>query len=191
MKNEATENSVCTEIRGADALARVLKKHPSENSPWTTRRRSISAAYAGSLEKIITVTRQKLFPELDAQVGPELTQQLSVSVFPGLACEAGTVRDHECATLAAQKHGGRFKLNDNQSAKTSSSAVKVSKLSLETSRATIAVLHAVRGGDLSDSELALIEHQLAETIEALRRLRQMACALNVACRPAGKVRASQ
>ncbi|MDR2297853.1 MAG: helix-turn-helix domain-containing protein [Comamonas sp.] len=190
MKNEATENSACTEIRGADALARVLKKHPAENSPWTTRRRSISAAYAGSLEKIITVTRQKLFPELYAQVGPEL-QWPSVSAFPGLACEAGTAQDHEYAAPGAQKHGGSLKLSDNQSAKTSSSAVKVSKLSLETSRATIAVIHAVRDGDLSDSERALIERQFVETVEALRRLRQMARAFNVANRSVGKVRASQ
>ena len=60
---------------------------------------------------------------------------------------------------------------------------KVSKLVLETSHITSAVIEAMQDGVISGNELAQIEREIAEAEEVLRKLRQAARAVNAAGKP--------
>lgn len=103
-----------------------------------------------------------------------------------LTCEAGTAHCHEYAALVAQECGGRFELADDQAADAPSPVAKVSKLVVETSHVTMAVIEAMQDGVISDNELAQIEREIAETEEVLRKLRQAARAVNAAGKPASE-----
>lgn len=63
---------------------------------------------------------------------------------------------------------------------------KVSKLVLETSHVTSAVIDAMQDGVISDNELWVIEKEAAEAQEVLRRLVQAARAVNAAGKPEGE-----
>lgn len=106
-----------------------------------------------------------------------------------LACEAGTPHCHEYAALVAQECGGRFELAADHGAEAPSPVAKVSKLVVETSHVTMAVIEAMQDGVISDNEMAQIEREIAETEEVLRKLRQAARAVNAADKPGSRVQA--
>lgn len=68
--------------------------------------------------------------------------------------------------------GGRFERVTEPSAEVPSPVVKVSKLVVETSHITSAVIEAMQDGVITDNELALIEREVAEAEEVLLKLRE-------------------
>ena len=107
-----------------------------------------------------------------------------------IACEAGAPHCHDYAAMVAQECGGRFDLLAEPSSEFASPVAKVSKLVLETSHITSAVIEAMQDGVISDNELAQIEREIAEAEEVLRKLRQAARAVNDAGKPAAERRHS-
>lgn len=101
-----------------------------------------------------------------------------------MACEAGTPHCHDYAAYVAHECGGRFELLQEPDAGAASPVAKVSKLVVETSHITSAVIEAMQDGVISDNELAVIEREVAEAEEVLRKLRQAARAVNAAGKPA-------
>lgn len=100
-----------------------------------------------------------------------------------MACEAGQAHCHDYAAMVAQECGGRFEVDACQPTETASPVAKVSKLVLETSHVTSAVIEAMQDGVITDNELAQIEREIAEAEDVLRRLRQAARAVNAAGKP--------
>lgn len=101
----------------------------------------------------------------------------------GLLREAGMPHCYDYAAYVAAEAGGRFDLVDVCRAAVASPVDKVSKLVLETSHITSAVIDAMQDGVISDNELAQIEREIAEAEEVLRKLRQAARAVNAAGKP--------
>lgn len=100
-----------------------------------------------------------------------------------MACEAGTPHCHDYAAYVAHECGGRFELLQDSAAGAVGPVAKVSKLVLETSHITSAVIEAMQDGVISDNELAIIEREIAEAEEVLRKLRRAARAVNAAGKP--------
>ncbi|UUE94283.1 phage regulatory CII family protein [Comamonas thiooxydans] len=100
-----------------------------------------------------------------------------------IACEEGRPHCYDYASVVAQECGGRFELVTGPMADAPSPVAKVSKLVLETSHVTTAVIDAMQDGVISDNELAQIEREIAEAEEVLRKLRQAARAVNAAGKP--------
>ena len=75
MKHEIQAKRASHEIGGPTALARALKKSPSEVSQWISGARPIPVACAATLERLTTVTRMELFPDDWHVIWPELVQQ--------------------------------------------------------------------------------------------------------------------
>ncbi len=103
-----------------------------------------------------------------------------------IACEEGRPHCYDYAEMVAQECGGRFELVTDGSAETPSPVAKVSRLVLETSHVTSAVIDAMQDGVISDNELRVIEKEVAEAQEVLRKLLQAARAVNAAGKPAGE-----
>ena len=108
-----------------------------------------------------------------------------------LASEAGTPHCYDYAALVAQECGGRFELVTESVPEAASPVAKVSKLVVETSHVTTAVIEAMQDGVISDNELALIEREVSEAEEVLRKLRQAARAVNAAGKPVGVARSER
>ena len=106
-----------------------------------------------------------------------------------IACEEGRPHCYDYAAMVAQECGGRFELVTEPAGEVASPVAKVSKLVLETSHVTSAVIEAMQDGVITDNELAQIEREIAEAEEVLRKLRQAARAVNEAGKPAGERRA--
>ena len=100
-----------------------------------------------------------------------------------MCCEAGTPHCYDYAAYVAQECGGRFEVVTVAGAEVASPVAKVSKLVVETSHVTSAVIEAMQDGVISDNELAQIEREIAEAEEVLRKLRQAARAVNEAGKP--------
>jgi len=104
-------------------------------------------------------------------------------IIARIACEEGRPHCYDYASVVAQECGGRFELVTGPMADAPSPVAKVSKLVLETSHVTTAVIDAMQDGVISDNELAQIEREIAEAEEVLRKLRQAARAVNAAGKP--------
>ncbi|GAO73355.1 phage regulatory CII family protein [Comamonas sp. E6] len=103
-----------------------------------------------------------------------------------IACEEGRPHCYDYAAMVAQECGGRFELVTDAPSETPSPVAKVSKLVVETSHVTSAVIDAMQDGVISDNELRVIEKEVAEAQEVLRKLLQAARAVNAAGKPAGE-----
>jgi hypothetical protein len=101
----------------------------------------------------------------------------------GLLRDAGMPHCYDYAAYVAGEAGGRFDLLEGCRVVVASPVDKVSKLVLETSHITSAVIEAMQDGVISDNELAQIEREIAEAEEVLRKLRQAARAVNAAGKP--------
>ncbi|MFC4924992.1 phage regulatory CII family protein [Delftia deserti] len=97
--------------------------------------------------------------------------------------EAGMPHCYDYAAYVAHECGGRFEVLQEPVAGAASPMTKISKLVLETSHVTGAVIAAMQDGVISDNELAQIEREIAEAEEVLRKLRQAARAVNAAGKP--------
>lgn len=97
--------------------------------------------------------------------------------------DAGMPHCYDYAAYVAGESGGRFDLLDAGRSVAASPVDKVSKLVLETSHITSAVIEAMQDGVISDNELAQIEREIAQAEEVLRKLRQAARAVNAAGKP--------
>ncbi|EPD39187.1 hypothetical protein HMPREF9701_03152 [Delftia acidovorans CCUG 274B] len=97
--------------------------------------------------------------------------------------EAGMPHCYDYAAYVAHECGGRFEVLQEPVAGAASPMTKISKLVLETSHVTGAVIAAMQDGVISDNELAQIEREIAEAEEVLRKLRQAARAVNTAGKP--------
>lgn len=97
--------------------------------------------------------------------------------------EAAMPHCYDYAAYVAGEAGGRFDLVEGCRVVAASPVDKVSKLVLETSHITSAVIEAMQDGVISDNELAQIEREIAEAEEVLRKLRQAARAVNAAGKP--------
>lgn len=104
-------------------------------------------------------------------------------LIASMACDAGTPHCHDYAAYVAHECGGRFEPLQSSDAGATSPVAKVSKLVLETSHITSAVIEAMQDGVISDNELAQIEREIAEAEDVLRKLRQAARAVNFAGKP--------
>lgn len=107
-----------------------------------------------------------------------------------MACEEGRPHCYDYAAMVAQECGGRFELVTEQVGESVSPVAKVSRLVLETSHVTSAVIEAMQDGVITDNELAQIEREIAEAEEVLRKLRQAARAVNDAGKPVAERRYS-
>ncbi len=133
----------------------------------------------------------RLFPgKSDDSVRKELSGIAShkLGLADGIAiaamcCELKTPHCYDLASYVAQECGGRFEPIDGAGLVVASPVDKVSKLVLETSHITSAVIEAMQDGVISDNELAQIEREIAEAEEVLRKLRQAARAVNTAGKP--------
>ena len=109
------------------------------------------------------------------------TDALAIAV---LCCEADTPHAHDYASIVATECGGKFVPHDADAPVARSPVEKIASLMRETSDVTGAVLDAMSDGVVSDNELAVIEQEIAQAEDVLRKLRQAARAVNAAGKPA-------
>lgn len=136
------------------------------------------AAIAVRLGKSDEVVRKELSGAASHKLGA-----VDALAIARIACEAGTPHCYDYAAYVAHECGGRFELLQEPVAGVASPMTKISKLVLETSHVTGAVIAAMQDGVISDNELAQIEREIAEAEEVLRKLRQAARAVNAAGKP--------
>ncbi|MDH0776354.1 transcriptional regulator [Delftia tsuruhatensis] len=136
------------------------------------------AAIAVRLGKSDEVARKELSGAASHKLGA-----VDALAIARIACEAGTPHCYDYAAYVAHECGGRFELLEDGCSALASPVDKVSKLVLETSHITSAVIEAMQDGVISDNELAQIEREIAEAEEVLRKLRQAARAVNAAGKP--------
>jgi hypothetical protein len=136
------------------------------------------AAIAVRLGKSDEVARKELSGAASHKLGA-----VDALAIARIACEAGTPHCYDYAAYVAHECGGRFELLQEPVAGAASPMTKISKLVLETSHVTGAVIAAMQDGVISDNELAQIEREIAEAEEVLRKLRQAARAVNAAGKP--------
>ena len=136
------------------------------------------AAIAVRLGKSDEVARKELSGAASHKLGA-----VDALAIARIACEAGTPHCYDYAAYVAHECGGRFELLQEPVAGAASPMTKISKLVLETSHVTGAVIAAMQDGVISDNELAQIEREIAEAEEVLRKLRQAARAVNTAGKP--------
>jgi len=103
-----------------------------------------------------------------------------------LCVEAGTPHCYDYAAYVAQECGGEFRPLHTDADCAQSPVQRVTGLVRETGDVTGAVIEAMQDGIVSDNELAVIEKEIAEAEEALRKLRQAARAVNAAGKPASE-----
>ena len=136
------------------------------------------AAIAVRLGKSDEVARKELSGAASHKLGA-----VDALAIARIACEAGTPHCYDYAAYVAHECGGRFELLQEPVAGAASPMTKISKLVLETSHVTGAVIAAMQDGVISDNELAQIEREIAEAEKVLRKLRQAARAVNAAGKP--------
>lgn len=136
------------------------------------------ASMAPRVNKTDEVLRKELSGASTHKLGA-----IDALVIATMACEARTPHCYDYAAYVAHECGGRFEPLQDLSAGAGSPVAKVSKLVLETSHITSAVIEAMQDGVISDNELAQIEREIAEAEDVLRKLRQAARAVNVAGKP--------
>ena len=136
------------------------------------------ASLAPRIGKTDEVARKELSGAASHKLGA-----VDALVIARLASEAGTPHCYDYAALVAQECGGRFELVTESAPEVSGPVAKVSKLVLETSHVTSAVIEAMQDGVITDNEMAQIEREIAEAEEVLRKLRQAARAVNAAGKP--------
>lgn len=141
------------------------------------------ASLAPRLNKTDEVARKELSGATSHKLGA-----IDALAIARMCCEAGTAHCYDYAVHVAQECGGRFELIQGASTGAVSPVAKVSKLVVETSHITTAVIDAMQDGVISDNELAQIEREIAEAEEVLRKLRQAARAVNAAGKPASERR---
>lgn len=143
--------------------------------------------YPGGREAI----RVRLFPDkADDSLRKELsgvsTHKLGLAdavAMAAMCCELQTPHCYDLAVYVAQECGGRFEIGPAAQEPALNPMSKVSSLMRETSHVTEAVIEALQDGVISDNELRLIEAEIAEAEEVLRKLRQAARAVNTAGKP--------
>lgn len=100
-----------------------------------------------------------------------------------MCCEAGTPHCYDYAAHVARECGGEFRLLGESREPEANPVHRISGLVRETSDVTSIVIDAMRDGVISDNEMAVIEREISEAEEALRKLRQAARAVNAAGKP--------
>ena len=158
-----------------DALRRGVDNYPGGR-----------ASMAPRLFKTDEVLRKELSGASTHKLGA-----LDALALARMACEEGRAHCYDYAAYVAQECGGRFELVAEPTSESFSPVAKVSRLVVETSHVTTAVIEAMQDGVISDNELALIEREIAEAEEVLRKLRQAARAVNAAGKPAGVARSER
>lgn len=150
-----------------DALRRGVDNFPGG--------RAVVAVRLGKTDEVL---RKELSGASSHKLGA--VDALTIS---GLLREAAMPHCHDYAAYVAHECGGRFDLLQEPAAGAAGPVAKVSKLVVETSHITSAVIEAMQDGVISDNELAVIEREVAEAEEVLRKLRQAARAVNAAGKP--------
>jgi len=150
-----------------DALRRGVDNFPGG--------RAVVAVRLGKTDEVL---RKELSGAASHKLGA-----VDALTIAGLLREAGMPHCYDYAAYVAAEAGGRFDLVDACRTAVASPVDKVSKLVLETSHITSAVIEAMQDGVISDNELAQIEREIAEAEEVLRKLRQAARAVNTAGKP--------
>ena len=100
------------------------------------------------------------------------------------ACAVGSPHCYDFVTHVAQECGGKFVADEAQPVRTHNPLEKISLLVRETGDVTGAVIEAMGDGVITDNELDVIEAEIAQAEEALRKLRRAARAVNAAGKPA-------
>ena len=101
-----------------------------------------------------------------------------------MCCEAGTPHCYDYAAYVARECGGEFRVHDGKAEPSIGPIQRISGLVRETSDVTAIVIDAMADGVISDNEMAVIEREISEAEEALRKLRQAACSVNAQGKPA-------
>lgn len=157
-----------------DALRRGVDNYPGGR-----------ASMAPRLFKTDEVLRKELSGASTHKLGA-----LDALALARMACEEGRAHCYDYATYVAQECGGRFEVVAEAAAEAFGPVDKVSKLVVETSHVTKAVIDAMQDSAISDNELAQIDREISEAEEVLRKLRQAVRAVNAAGKPAGVVGAA-
>lgn len=150
-----------------DALRRGVDNYPGGR-----------ASLAPRLFKTDEVLRKELSGATTHKLGA-----VDALTMARMACEEGRAHCYDYAVYVAHECGGRFEVVAEPASEPASPVAKVSKLVVETSHVTTAVIEAMQDGVISDNELALIEREVAEAEEVLRKLLQAARAVNAAGKP--------
>ena len=100
-----------------------------------------------------------------------------------MCCEAGTPHCYDYAAHVARECGGEFRVLGESREPEASPVHRISGLVRETSDVTSIVIDAMGDGVISDNEMAVIEREISEAEEALRKLRRAARAVNSAGKP--------
>ena len=103
-----------------------------------------------------------------------------------MCCEAGTPHCHDYAAYVARECGGEFRVLGSDQESEANPVQRISSLVRETSDVTSIVIEAMGDGVISDNEMAVIEREICEAEDALRRLRRAARAVNQAGKPAAE-----
>lgn len=149
-----------------DALQRGVDHYPGGRE-----------AIAGRLKKTDEVLRKELSGGPSHKLGA--VDAVAIARF---CVEAGKEGAYDFAQAVASECGGRFEACSEVEA-LQSPVQKISCLSRETADVTESVLEAMADGVISDNELAVIEHEIAQAENVLRKLRTAARAVNQANKP--------
>lgn len=123
---------------------------------------------------------------LRKELGPGQNHKLGVMEAIAIAahcCQAGTEHCYDFAVYVAEECGGKFVVGEAAAQEPQNPVQKIGCLVRETSDVTQVVLDSMADGTVSDNELMVIEAEVAQAEEVLRKLRQAARAVNAAGKP--------
>ena len=100
-----------------------------------------------------------------------------------LCVEAGAAHAFDDTALVARECGGRFVMAEEAGSEFGNPVQRITSLVRETGDVTSVVIDAISHGVVSDNELAVIEREISEAEEALRKLRCAAQTVNAAGKP--------
>lgn len=151
---------------------------------FDTLRRAVDNVPGG--RKVIAVRLDRndevLRKELSGAASHKLGAHDALSIAR-LCVEMGAAHAYDYAALVARECGGRFVVAEEEGGDNGNPVQRISSLVRETGDVTSVVIEAMSDGVVSDNELAVIEREISEAEEALRKLRRAAQAVNAAGKP--------
>uniref|UniRef100_A0A1A7GDV6 Transcriptional regulator CII, putative n=1 Tax=biofilter metagenome TaxID=1070537 RepID=A0A1A7GDV6_9ZZZZ len=150
-----------------DSLRRCVDHYPGAR-----------ASLAPRIGKTDEVARKELSGAVSHKLGA-----VDALAMARLCVEAGSPHCYDYPAYVAQECGGEFRPGIAAGASDLSPVHRVTGMVRETSDVTSIVIDAMGDGVISDNELQVIEREVAEAHEALRKLLQAVYAVNRAGKP--------
>lgn len=129
-------------------------------------------------------TKEVLRKEMDGGPSHKLGAVQAVYMAK-LMCKAGNDYCYDFAAHVAEECGGKFVPGVVDDEETRSPIDKISHLMRETSDVTTTVLDSMSDNVISDNELMVIEREIAQAEDVLRKLRAAARSVHAASKPGG------